>query len=655
MDMAEKWQMLAEAIRNEKMEQVKAMLEQDPGLIEQPDEEGASLCFLAAQTGNLPMVKYLVEYSRASMNITDRNHRNMLHYGVLSGSKELVAYLVERVGMSPVSGDGQLLTPYELAAEKGFSDIADYFRERVGFSLKDAYHNPVRTGFYPDPSIVRVGEDYYMVNSSFIFFPCIPVSHSRDLIHWEIIGHAITNPEWAALDELEGGRGYWAPDISYYKGKFYICATYRMNDTGTVYRKQMVVWADRPEGPYSRPVFLDEDGIDPSLFTDEDGKRYMLLNRGARIFPVSEDATRQIGPATLLYYGDHKRAPEGPHLLKKDGYYYLFEAEGGTGAGHRITVSRSRELFGVYEPCPYNPILRQQDEGAALQRCGHGKPVQTAAGEWYMVYLCGRMLEGRYSILGRETALDPITWTADGWPVVNGLKGPGVLQKKPAAVCLSAEEQKKTGGEKRAEEGTDDAGFGRNGQLSKEWMTPRPPVPGGIRMEGEKVVLQGSTHPLSTVYARNILLRRQTAFSFTASVCMKKPFLTEGQEAGLICYYDENTWVSCGLKRTDGVLAVQVLEHVGEQNILHGTCTVGEAFAALTFQVSTEGLTRTFSCKTDAAEMKTVAMLPEVTCLCDEGYRKGKRFTGAMVGVFAYAGERETEAEFRDFCYHGGA
>lgn len=122
-----------------------------------------------------------------------------------------------------------------------------------------------------------------MVNSSFIFYPCIPVSHSKDLIHWKIIGYAITEPEWAALDDLEGGRGYWAPDISYYKGRFYITATYRLNDTGNVYRKQIVVSSDKPEGPYSKPAIIDEDGIDPSIFNDDDG-RYMLLNRGARIF-----------------------------------------------------------------------------------------------------------------------------------------------------------------------------------------------------------------------------------------------------------------------------------------------------------------------------------------------------------------------------------
>ena len=108
------------------------------------------------------------------------------------------------------------------------------------------YRNPIRTGMHPDPSIVCVGDDFYMVNSSFIYFPCIPISHSKDLIHWEIIGHAITNPEWAYINELEGGRGYWAPDISYYNGRFYITATYRLNDTGTVYRRQMVVSSDKP-------------------------------------------------------------------------------------------------------------------------------------------------------------------------------------------------------------------------------------------------------------------------------------------------------------------------------------------------------------------------------------------------------------------------
>ena len=422
---------LENAIYLENLSQIKRILQENPKEINREDEHGVAMAFLAAKSGNEQILRYIVEYSLANMNMTDRDHRNILHYATMSGSLKCVKYLVEKVGMSPVSGDFNLVTPYDIAHDNKFMDIEAYYEEVTGAPITQMYRNPIRTGFYPDPSIVRVGDDYYMVNSSFIYFPCIPVSHSKDLIHWEIIGHAITNTQWAMLDELEGGRGYWAPDISYYEGRFYITATYRLNDTGTVYRKQIVVSSDKPEGPYSKPAIIDEDGIDPSIFNDDDGRRYMLLNRGARIFELSKDATKKISEAQMLYYGSNKRAPEGPHLLKKDGYYYLFQAEGGTGPGHRITVARSRTLMGNYESCPYNPIMRQNDEGAAIQRCGHGKPVQTQNGDWYMVYLCGRMVGGGYSILGRETALDPIEWTQDGWPIVNGLKGPSVLQIKP--------------------------------------------------------------------------------------------------------------------------------------------------------------------------------------------------------------------------------
>lgn len=636
---------IEKAILEENVSEVERLLVENPPIVDTVSEEGLPMSFVAAGTGNFAIVKYIVEYSRASMNVTDKKHRNILHYAVLSGNLELVRYLVERVGMSPVSGDCDLVTPYDIAHDC-FGDIEAFFEKVTGFSYAEAYRNPIRTGFYPDPSIVRVGDDYYMVNSSFIFFPCIPVSHSRDLIHWRIIGYAITNPEWAHLDELEGGRGYWAPDISYYKGRFYICATYRLNDTGTIYRKQMVVSSDRPEGPYSEPVFLDEDGIDPSIFTDDDGKRYMLLNRGARIFEISENADRQIGPAALLFYGDQKRAPEGPHLLKKDGYYYLFEAEGGTGPGHRITVSRSRELFGVYEPCPYNPIMRQKDETAPIQRCGHGKPVQTPDG-WYMVYLCGRMVDGAYSILGRETALDPITWTADGWPIVNNLKGPSVLQRKPA---LAGGEESTNGGLDAAEELAENL-FGTGDSLALEWVTPRPPEKNGIQVKGGILSLRGSRLPLSDVGARNILLRRQEHFCFTAGVCMQSLPVWDGQEAGLICYYDENTWVSCGLIKEAGALYLQVKEHIGDDDIVHGKRLLSAKPQVIKFTVKTRGLERIFYAGMDGGAEEEIAFLNNVYYLCDEGLKRGKRFTGAMLGVFAYAGSRDFTANFSGFTY----
>ncbi len=619
---------LQEAIEQENLGLVTEILVEDPPCIDDTTEAGVPLALYAAKFGNLELVKYIVEYSRASMNTVDAENRTILHYAAMSGDVELNRYLVEKVGMDICAGDKNLVTPYQIAWEKKHQELLNYYAKRCGAEYEEMYHNPIRTGMFPDPSIVRVGEDYYMVNSSFIFFPCIPISHSKDLIHWEIIGHAITNPKWAGLDELEGGRGYWAPDISYDNGTFYITATYRLNDTGTVYRKQIVVSSEKPEGPYSEPAMIDEDGIDPSIF-HEDGRHYMLLNRGARIFELSSDCKKQISEASLLYYGHQKRAPEGPHLLKKDGYYYLFLAEGGTGPGHRISVARSRELMGNYEPCPYNPIMRQMDEKAAIQRCGHGKPVCTQKGEWYMVYLCGRMIGDGYSMLGRETALDPITWTADGWPIVNQLKGPSALQKKPNLPEWIPEKET---------------------YEEKKWVSPRPPEQEGIRFMDGGFRIKGSSHYPDSVACRNILVQRQTAFCFEAEAKLILPELIKGQEAGLTCYYDENTWVNLLIGYEDGYF-VQVKEHIGTDTTAHEKISLEAVEGTeVILRVKTDYLRRDFSVGMKGIETD-VKSLENVYYLCDEGIRMGKRFTGAMVGMYAYAGEKELYADFKDFRY----
>ncbi len=641
-----------EAVERQDTEAVRRILTENPSVIDEKDEDGTPVWFLAAKSGNLELVRYIVEYSRASMNTVDAKNRNILHYGAMSGSVPLCRYLVEKVGMDILSGDRDLVTPYQIAWEGKREELLAYFQVKAGAPYEEMYHNPIRRGMFPDPSIVRVGEDYYMVNSSFIFFPCIPISHSRDLVHWEIIGHAITNPAWAKLGGLEGGRGYWAPDISYCDGTFYITATYRLNDTGTIYRRQIVVSSKRPEGPYSEPAYIEEDGIDPSLFHDDDGRHYMLLNRGARILELSSDCRRQISEAKLLYYGDQKRAPEGPHLLHKDGWYYLFLAEGGTGVGHRVSVARSRTLMGDYEPCPYNPIMRQEDGNAGIWRCGHGKPVQTAAGDWYMVYLCGRKLwrdaesgPDVCSMLGRETALDPIRWTGDGWPIVNERKGPSVLQRKPDLVPYTPREA-----------------------YGMQWVSPREPEEGGVRIEGKRFFLRGSRAPLSDVAACNLCLRRQSDFDFTAEVKMEVPGLAPGQEAGITCYYDENSWVSYALGRDEQGLFLQAKEHIGKETLAHGKTYLPEeaktvAAAAgdgaarpdegrplLALGVRTRGLERQFSASFGAFRCES-ELLSDVYYLCDEGVSMGKRFTGAMVGMYAYAGESELNVTFADFVY----
>ena len=210
----------------------------EPTLIDYEGEDRVALYFLAAQHGSFEMLRYLVEYGlRVNLNSLDHEGRDLLHYAAMSGNAEKCRYLVERGGMQPLRGDLNLETPFDIAHRMGHGELEAYFASVVGVPWEMTYHNPIRTGFFPDPSIVRVGEDYYMVNSTFIFFPCIPVSHSRDLVNWRVIGHAIERPEWAHVEGLEGGRGWWAPDISYSNGRFYITATLRMNDVGRVRRR----------------------------------------------------------------------------------------------------------------------------------------------------------------------------------------------------------------------------------------------------------------------------------------------------------------------------------------------------------------------------------------------------------------------------------
>ena len=613
------------AVKNRDLDNLRSILLDDPSLADVCDEEGVAVAFVAAKTGDMSILRYMVEYSRAHMNIRDPKGRHMLHYGVMSNNLEVVRYLTERVDMSPLEGDLRGITPYDLAVSEGYEDIVRYFEEVTGASYDRIYKNPVRRGFWPDPSVVAVGDDYYMVNSSFIYFPAIPISHSRDMINWEVIGYAVTDDDDAMLDELPGGRGYWAADISYHDGRFFITATYRLSDEGTVYRRQMVVSSDKPEGPYSKPVFIDEDGIDPSIFVDDDGRKYMLLNRGARIFELNSDCTKKISDATLLYYGDNKRGVEGAHLLKKDGWYYLFLAEGGTGMGHRITVARSETLFGRYEPCPYNPILKQEDDRLRIQKAGHGKPILCADGNWYMVYLCSRPVKGPDHIvsnLGRETAVDRIEWTADGWPIVGNRRHPSDSAVAPMLGVTSVVAQ-------ASFMHYDDDFTG----LDMEWMSVRSRR-GCVWTADNKLFLRCDKYEPSDICFRGVLLRKQSSMDFDAdiTVCTGSMLVGEEYKCGLINYYDERTYVYMAVTRTsEDSLKINVVSHEGEDEVC-GSCIVSYS-DSVTLCEEVRGLERCFYVSA-AGERKLVAALPKVDFLCDEGLGGGKRFTGATYGVF---------------------
>ena len=656
-------------VREQDISALKQQVHNNPKIMAEANEEGIPALHLAMETGNLKMVKFIIEYSIVNPCLLDKEGNTILHYAVKSGNLELVRYLVERVGMAIDQANLLGVTPFDVAIGLEMTAICVYFEEMLGCTMDELYHNPIRSGMHPDPSIVRVGEDYYMVNSSFVYFPCIPISHSKDLIHWEVIGHAITNPEWARLKDLEGGRGYWAPDISYYEGKFYITATYRMNDGGEKLRYQMVTSSEKPEGPYFEPIFLDEDGIDPSIFTDVDGRRYMLLNRGARIFEISPDGREIIGEPKLLWYGHNKKASEGPHLLYKDGYYYLFMAEGGTGMGHRISVARSKTLMGVYESCPYNPILRQWDEERQLQCCGHGKPVQTAEGDWYMVYLCYRLGTSGYGFLGRETAMDPITWTADGWPIVNSLKGPSDLQRKPK-ICLTGETMNcgNAGGDlcekMKSQNGRkENVGprFAPDRGVWGDWSAVRGANPGNYGSYGEGIIIHGTGADLNQSGFGNILVKPQPDFSFemgcgvqvkathqsgqAAEGNVSDDIYTLDWDAGLTCYYDENSYLKLALARRQGKLCVLATEYVDDRYVTEEMVPLESM--DVEFRIVTNGLKRECYYRvSNHGDWCHVTTFENTAYLSSEGLSKGKRFTGAMAGIYVHG---EISAVFENF------
>ena len=295
----------------------------------------------------------------------------------------------------------------------------------------DEYRNPILAGYYPDPSIVRVGDDYYLINSSFAHFPGIPIFHSRDLVKWTQIGNAIDRPDQLDLSGRSVSEGVFAPDISYHDGTFYIVNT--CVRCGGNY----VITARNPAGPWSRPTWLDFDGIDPSLYWE--GDKAYLVNNGPPDETPRYDGHRAIwvqefDPHRLALVGkrvqivnggvDISKEPswiEGPHLLKHDGAYYLIAAEGGTADNHSEVVFRSDSVFGPFTPFAGNPILTQRALDPArphpITSAGHAMLVQTQKGDWWATFLATRPYgEDLYNI-GRETFLLPVTWR-DGWPII---------------------------------------------------------------------------------------------------------------------------------------------------------------------------------------------------------------------------------------------
>ena len=318
--------------------------------------------------------------------------------------------------------------------------------------MNDAvYQNPILRGFYPDPSICRVGEDYYMVTSTFMVFPALPIFHSRDLANWEQIGHGITSTEQLRLSAHWHHGGIFAPTLRFINGLFCIVCT-NVGGGGHFF-----ISAEHPQGPWSEAVYLEGDGIDPDLFQDTDGRVWFSATRskakprfdGDNEIWLQEFDWEQkclTGPIHAIWGGFADQAiwTEAPHIYYRKPYYYLITAEGGTGHEHAVVIARSKELCGLYEPCHLNPILTHRHLGRSypVVNTGHADLVETQNGDWYIVALASRPYGGYYRNLGRETFIGTVVWEND-WPIVNPGQGrlleSGTIKLETATVAARDE------------------------------------------------------------------------------------------------------------------------------------------------------------------------------------------------------------------------
>ena len=431
----------------------------------------------------------------------------------------------------------------------------------------DTYHNPIIKGGYPDPSVCRVGDDYYMVTSSFSYFPGLPVFKSTDLVHWEQIGNAISRPNQLDYRNCGSSEGLWAATIRYHEGRFYIVNT--LDVQGRTYRYNFVLTTKDPEGEWSDAVIIQgADGIDPSLYFDENGRMWYCGNmipedlkypshKMIYLCELDRQTFQFIGKRHIIYDGnvDHSLFMEAPHIYRIDGLYYLMTACGGTQTNHCVNICRSRSLLGPYEPCPRNPVVTNRNlkliNGLGVSVTGHGDLVQTQEGEWYMALLGIRPYEReiedyeRYQPrkwirtpdrnknaqfnLGREVFLVPIAWDYDGWPLVDNHNGMVNLEERRPELPYFRPPH---------HSGVDNF---EEKVLDMIWCMRRPVQnpfysltvrPGYLRMELSHVRLEDMDTPA-------MLVRRQQHYNFQAALAMEFEPLRDGEEAGLVLTQNE--------------------------------------------------------------------------------------------------------------------
>ncbi|MGF7149968.1 xylan 1,4-beta-xylosidase [Sphingomonas zeicaulis] len=531
-------------------------------------------------------------------------------------------------------------------------------------------HNPILRGFNPDPSIVRVGEDIFIATSTFEWYPGVQIHHSRDLLHWRLAARPLNRAAQLDMRGNPDSCGVWAPDLSYADGRFWLIYTdvkrYGQTTvdgaTGASLRDfhNYLVTCEQIDGVWSDPVYLNSSGFDPALFHDDDGRSWLLnmswdhrpgRNRfaGIVIQEIDRASGRLVGTPQQIFSGTARGFTEGPHLYKRDGWYHLLVAEGGTNWDHAVVMARSRSLFGPYEIHPDGAVLTaagRRDGG--LTRAGHGDLVELADGTTWMAYLCGRPLPGRERcVLGRETAIQPMRWGEDGWlRTVDGSGDPAMTAPAPSLPLQPWPEQEWDG---CFDNGTLPDAF--------QWLrTPRPETlfslsarPGHLRLFGRETI--------GSAFEQALVARRQTEMRFTATTSVDFASTSFQQAAGLVCYYNSTKFYYLNVTFDEGVRQLHVLAARPDSS----GCTNVVAVTALPdgpieLRVDVDEDVLRFAWRTEVEG--TWTMLPEVldaSILSDEATLPGlPNFTGTFVGMacqdLAGAG---AFADFAWFRYQG--
>ncbi len=494
------------------------------------------------------------------------------------------------------------------------------------------YTNPILPGFYPDPSVCRVGDDYYLVTSSFEYFPGVPIFHSRDLVHWRQIGHCLTRPSQLPLSGAPSSGGIYAPTIRYHNGTFYMVTT-NVSGGGHFY-----VHAQQPEGEWSEPVWISTSGelefsIDPSLFFDDDGKVYFTCTgAGQKVYQFEIDLPtgKAISKAQMIWPGTGGKYPEGPHLYQINGLYYLLSAEGGTEYGHFETIARADNPWGPFEGCPHNPILTHRSIEHPIQATGHAELIEAHNGSWWLVFLAVRP-HGYPPVyhLGRETYLAPVRWTADGWPIVGKVDlvmNADLLPQHPWDQTPSSRDDFDSPHLRM------EWNFRRNPQPASWSLTDRP---GWLRLSGSAATLDD---PELTAFVG----RRQQHFDCTATAYLDYQPADRDEEAGLTVLMNERHHYEIGLRRIDGQRHVIVRRRIGSLVAVVAQAAIPDGPVILGIQADQEQYQFFYSA---AAHEPTTLASGETRYLSTE---VAGGFTGVYMGMYV---QGTTPAYFDWFDY----